>query len=279
MLCLVGLAGAPTALWLRGGVPEEADIEWAYPWARDPSPPPDGERVARVESAAAELEEATAVQILASPGSLTELHDAHRAFEQSASPAEGSPSSPEQRLALAIHEVRNSVEGTPIMASLLFAVLGLCGLLGFLRFRVRFATVLTCSLLALEATAGLASLAFFDVNPVWVAGPTLLGILGFFGVLVGTNLLPDSNHRLVVAAEERLRGLPAGRRRAHVAIRVAGGLGLAAVAVVGTVASHFLAFSGTYYTAYVGTFATGLIAATVPLIAAIRLSAAEPRAS
>jgi len=275
-LCVVGLVGAPTAMLLQSEVPDGPDIEWAYPWSHDSTAPEEGERIARVENAAMELERSMAVQLLASPATVTELHDAYAGFRASTNPFEGSPSSPEQELALAMHGVRNSALGTPVIASILFVVMGLSGLLSFLRLRrLRGVTFLTCSLLALGVAAGISGLALFELNPVWAVAPTLLSVLGFFGVLVGTNLLPDSNHPLVVAAEERLRGLAARKRRVHMATRVFGGLFLSGAAVIGTVVSHTVTAPGAFYTAYVGAFAVGLIATALPLIAAARLSTAE----
>jgi len=273
MLCLVPVLPIAGAVLAGGDLPEEPQIEWAYPWAHDSVPPEAIERGERIESAATNLEEATAATLFASPASRTELNEALAAFRASAAPFDGDASSPETRVAFSVHEVRKSAEGTVVLTIVLFAVSALAGLLSFLRLRFRGVTLLTCSLLALGAGGGIGALLLFETHPVWMVVPSLLSLVGFFGLLVGTNLLPDANHPWVVAAEDRLRSLPPAKRRVHVVTRVAAGILLAAVAAIGTAASYVMASPGSIYTAYVGALALGLILIALPIIASARVSA------
>lgn len=279
LLAAVSLLFIAGTLALGSAVPEKPDLEWAYPWALEVEPPAEAERRRRIEAALTGTADSTALALLASPASRAELHEAGSAFRGSASPFEGGRASPEARAAVAVRDVHQSAEGTATLAMVLFGVAAAAGLLSLLRLVMRVVTFVTCSLLVLGAATGIMGLIVLDASPVWLLAPTALSILGFCGLLVGTNLLPDANHRLVVAAEERLRGLPAARQRTHVITRVLAGVGLAVVAVVATAGSYALAAPGGLYAAYVGALALGLIGSVVPIIAAARVAAGPPAVS
>jgi len=273
LLALAALLALAGALTLRASLPEEADLEWAYPWTQDAEPPEQAERLRRIEAAVASMRDSSAVGLLASPASSAELHEAEAAFLASATPFQGERSSPERRVAMAVRDVRQSAEGTAMLAILLSGVAAAAGLLSLLRLGVRGVTFVTCALLALDATVGISALFLFDAHPAWMVLPTLLCVLGFWGLLLGTNLLPDANHRLVTTAEDTLRSLPAPKRRVHVLTRALAGLLLAAVALVASGVSYAMAAPGGLYTAYVGALALGLIGSALPIIAAARVAA------
>ena len=272
-LAVVSLLFLAGAVVLGSSVPEPPDLAWAYPWTQDAEPPAPAERQRRVEEAVTRMQDSTAIGWLASPASRAELGRAGAAFRDAAAPFEGERSSPEARAAVAVREVRQSAEGTAMLAMLLFGVAAASGVLSLLRLVVPIVTFVTGSLLVLCAATGITGLVLLDAGPLWPLAASLVSLLGFWGILVGTNLLPDANHRLVVTAEQTLRSLPAAKRRTHVLTRVLAGVLLAVVAVVATGVSYAFAAPGGLYAAYVGTLALGLIGSVLPLIAAARLAA------
>ncbi len=274
VLCLGAIAGVVATALLLAALPPAPDLSWASPWARvSSSPPPQSERKTRLEHASV-LAQSLALRALASPHSTGELDKAASAFENRGIGQGAAPSHVEQELAVAVSRVQESARGSAVIAIAAFAIMGLSGFLGLLRLRVRGVTILSCSLLVLGASGATAALALgMDVGPACALIPAMLSLLGFFGQLVGTNLLPDSNHPFVVDAETRLRSLPRERRRRFLAWRLLAGLFLSAVAVAGTIGSYLLASPGGIYWVYTGSLAFGLIVAATPFIAAVRVAA------
>lgn len=274
LLTLASIAPLAGALTLASALPDAPDIAWAYPWSRDITPPEATERRQRVETSLASVADSTAVTWLANPARRAELVDARTAYLASPTPFEGGQGSVETRAALAANEARKSAEGSGILAIGLFATIGLAGALSALRLVLPWVTAATCVVLLLNAATGVLALVLLDTHPMWMLGAAGLSVVGFWGLLIGTHLLPDVNHRLVVNAEEKLRALPPSARTSHVLLRVLGGLLLAAVAILASALSYAFAVPGGVYAAYVGALAVGLIASVLPLLAAVRVAAA-----
>lgn len=227
------------------------------------------ERRATIDRAHSELRESLAARLLTGPETAVTLERESRAFAGSGR-AEAAPIYAEQRLAAAVDLAHEGTLASAIVSLALFGGLGLSGLLGFLRLKVRAMTILSCSLLGVFAGAGGAGLAFLDLSRPCVVVPTVLCTLGLFGQLMTTNLLPDSNHPFIVQAEAQLRALTPDQRRRHLVLHLGAGLGLATIGVLGTFASLFLT-DGPVFKVFTGAFAFGLIVAVVPLTAAVRL--------
>jgi hypothetical protein len=282
---LGGLSGAMVASALVGGgavgllvraLPSSPSPALAQPYAWNGPLPGAAQRQAVLDGVRI-VEGSGAARVLAGSRATDRIERAMRALDagERTDLARGKL---ERELAIAADKMDGAARGTAILASCLFGILGLCGLLGLLRLKVRGMTVLSCGLLALAAGGGAAATALFDAGPLWVALPTILCTLGLFGQLFATNLLPGSNHPFVVGAEAELAAMAPARRRRHVVVRVGAGIAVSAVAVLGTLASLLWA-GGPVVTVFTGAFAAGLMIAMTPLIASVRLGVRERSAA
>jgi hypothetical protein len=147
-----------------------------------------------------------------------------------------------------------------------------CGLLGLARLRVRGLVAIGGGILVLAILGGGALRVFTGASPL-AAFMLPFMLLGFFGQLVGANLLPGADHPFVVQAEDELRALPPDRRRAHITTRIVGG-GLVFVLGCGMTAVSLAIHAGVVVVA-TGAIAGGLFMMTTPLIAIVRMRMAR----
>ncbi len=150
---------------------------------------------------------------------------------------------------------------------LLWVVFG-CGVLGLARLKVRGLVAVGGGFLVLAILGGGALLVFTGAGTL--AGILLaIMLLGFFGQLIGANLMVGANHPFVVHAEEQMLALPPDRRRAYIAKRVIGGIALTLFGGAATAAS--IAIGGPVVVVATGAIAGGLMMMATPLIASIRM--------
>lgn len=171
----------------------------------------------------------------------------------------------------AVWGIRNAIDAGRIhatVAMILYAVLLVCGLFGLLRLRVRHMVLAGNSISILAVLGGGAILGF--TNGGAIAALTVVPLmLGFFGQLVASNLLPGADHPFVVAAERELLALPPALRARRIAKRLVIGLVITVVGLAATAAS--IAIGGHTVVVAGGAIAGGLAMMTTPLIATARI--------
>jgi hypothetical protein len=155
----------------------------------------------------------------------------------------------------------------------LFYILLACGFMGLLRLRAKHWVLASNTILVLALLGG-GALLFFTGASSLAALMVPLMLFGFFGQLVGANLLPGADHPMIVAAEAELRALSPSGRAAHIAKRFIGGILL--VAIGGGLTALSIAILPQGAVVATGAIAGGLFMMTTPLIASIRLRA-RPR--
>jgi hypothetical protein len=225
-------------------------------------------RAAIIEASLAAFD-ARAARMLVGARPAAELVAARRGYGTTWTPA-AVATPEEQELAYALHAASNSVMATGVIASFLFGMLALVGLLGLFRLRRRGMTIISAGLGVLAAGTGVASIALFDGQRLVLLVPTALCLLGTFGQLVAANLMPDADHPWILAAEARLRALAPARRVSHVLMRVGIGLGASAIAL-GASVWNIHHGPGRWVPVYTGGVAMGLIFSALPLIAMFRV--------
>ena len=153
----------------------------------------------------------------------------------------------------------------------MLATLGLAGLMGLARLRVRGFVVFSVLILVLALLGGGA---FLVIDGAAGVGGPLAALLmcGAVAQMIAVNVMPGKPHAFVLHAEHEYYALPRNKRRAFLVRRIAGGFALFLVGIAATVGSVVLAVAvGGVAVVAVGAIVGGASMMLMPLIIAARV--------